>query len=134
MMEKGHSRSPSLSARQVRFRSRPMPIHDWTRVEPCIFHNFHLSWSCAISAVFNQGSLPSEYHSLVEPHRVAFGFELPAMGPSDAGDEVDDAEPQSRRRLEELSRKPLPDPPEAHLVAESELEHYRRKHKTVTIR
>jgi hypothetical protein len=110
-----------------------MPIHDWTRVEACIFHDFHLSWSCAISAAFNRGGLPSGYYSLVEEHRVAFAFELPDIGRTAEGDDVRDAGPRSERR-EKMSWEPRPDPPGTHLVAESEWEHYHRKHKTVTIR
>src|SRR5262249_7881811 len=110
-----------------------MPIRDWTRGGARIFHAFHLSWSCPISAPFNPRVLPSGYYSLVEERRVAFGFELPDIGRTGEGDDVRDAGPRSERR-EKMSWAPRPDPPETQFVAESEWEHYRRKHKTVTIR
>jgi hypothetical protein len=111
-----------------------MPIHDWTRVDAGVFHDFHLSWTCAISRMLNQGSLPADRYSLVEEHKVAFGFELPAIGRSGSGDQGSSGVPDTRRPFERMPREPWPDPPEARLVAESELDHYRRKHKTVTIR
>lgn len=43
-----------------------MPIHDWTRVEVGIFHDFHQSWMPEIKRVLNGGRLPEGYYALVE--------------------------------------------------------------------
>jgi hypothetical protein len=43
-----------------------MPIHDWTRVPPGIFHHFHQDWSIELSRELNRGSLPEGYSALVE--------------------------------------------------------------------
>jgi hypothetical protein len=43
-----------------------MPIHDWTRVDAGIFHDFHHSWVIEIKRAFNQGVLPSDYYALTE--------------------------------------------------------------------
>jgi Protein of unknown function (DUF4058) len=43
-----------------------MPIHDWTRVDAGIFHDFHLSWIDEIKRALNRGLLPSEYYALAE--------------------------------------------------------------------
>jgi hypothetical protein len=43
-----------------------MPIHDWTRVDEGIFHDFHHEWISAIKRVLNAGVLPSEYYALAE--------------------------------------------------------------------
>jgi hypothetical protein len=43
-----------------------MPIHDWTRVDAGLFHNFHQHWSVALSDALNAGVLPSDYFALVE--------------------------------------------------------------------
>jgi hypothetical protein len=45
-----------------------MPVHDWTRVEPGIFHDFHGSWVAEIKKVLNAGLLPSGYYALAEQH------------------------------------------------------------------
>lgn len=43
-----------------------MPIHDWTRVEPDIYHHFHGRWIFAIADVLNSGGLPKGYYALAE--------------------------------------------------------------------
>ena len=108
-----------------------MPIHDWVRVDPCIFHSFHLSWTVAISSLFNNGGLPPGYYSLTEQHRHAFDFELPLIGRGAPADEVVDNRTQSDRPMR---HEPRVGPPETYLVVESDMEHYRRRHRTVTIR
>jgi len=35
-----------------------MPVHDWTRVEDGIYHDFHVSWIPEIKKVLNEGLLP----------------------------------------------------------------------------
>ena len=45
-----------------------MPMHDWTRVEPTIFHHFHQFWSVAIASALNAGRLPPGLSALVEQH------------------------------------------------------------------
>jgi len=47
-------------------RRRPVPIHDWTRVEAGIFHDFHQEWSTAIKHALNAGLLPSDFYALIE--------------------------------------------------------------------
>lgn len=42
-----------------------MPVHDWTRVQSGLFHEFHQSWSVRIKDSLN-GSLPRGYYALVE--------------------------------------------------------------------
>jgi hypothetical protein len=43
-----------------------MPIHDWTRVDAGLFHDFHQSWTVALRNALNTGVLPSGYFALVE--------------------------------------------------------------------
>jgi hypothetical protein len=43
-----------------------MPIHDWTRVDAGLFHEFHQSWSVRIKDALNAGRLPEGYYALVE--------------------------------------------------------------------
>lgn len=43
-----------------------MPIHDWTRVEAGLFHDFHQRWSVRITDALNAGVLPKGYYALVE--------------------------------------------------------------------
>jgi hypothetical protein len=43
-----------------------MPIHDWTRVEPGDFHDFHQCWVVAIRNALNGGLLPPGYMAMAE--------------------------------------------------------------------
>ncbi len=43
-----------------------MPIHDWTRVDAGIFHDFHLAWISELRKALNSGILPSGYYALAE--------------------------------------------------------------------
>ena len=43
-----------------------MPIHDWTRVPPGLFHDFHQTWTVAIKNALNRGLLPKGLSALVE--------------------------------------------------------------------
>lgn len=45
-----------------------MPVHDWTRVEAGIFHDFHTAWAPQIRTALNSGVLPEGYYALVEQH------------------------------------------------------------------
>jgi hypothetical protein len=43
-----------------------MPVHDWTRVEAGLFHDFHQCWSIDIKRALNGGMLPKGFTALIE--------------------------------------------------------------------
>lgn len=43
-----------------------MPVHDWTRVDAGVFHDFHQSWIIAIRNALNAGLLPSDFYAMAE--------------------------------------------------------------------
>ena len=45
-----------------------MPLHDWSRVESGIFHDFHTAWITEIRNKLNAGLLPENYYALAEQH------------------------------------------------------------------
>jgi hypothetical protein len=45
-----------------------MPVHDWTRVEAGIFHDFHTVWIGHLRTALNDGLLPPDYYALAEQH------------------------------------------------------------------
>jgi hypothetical protein len=49
-----------------------MPIHDWTRVDAGIFHDFHHEWISTIRNALNRGILPPDHYALAE--QIAGGF------------------------------------------------------------
>lgn len=43
-----------------------MPIHDWTKVDVGVFHDFHQSWTIAICRALNAGLLPPDYFAMAD--------------------------------------------------------------------
>src|SRR4051794_18372036 len=62
-----------------------MPIHDWTRVEAGIFHDFHLGWIAEIRRVLNHGLLPPDYYALAEQIAGGLGPDVLTLQAPDNG-------------------------------------------------
>jgi hypothetical protein len=45
-----------------------MPVHDWTRVDPGVFHDFHNVWIGELRNALNSGVLPQEFYAMSEQH------------------------------------------------------------------
>jgi hypothetical protein len=43
-----------------------MPVHDWTKVDDGVFHDFHLSWLIEIKRALMRGLLPPGYYVMAE--------------------------------------------------------------------
>ena len=43
-----------------------MPIHDWTRVDAGLFHDFHQDWTIELRRSLNAGRLPRGYTALTD--------------------------------------------------------------------
>ena len=43
-----------------------MPMHDWTRVEPNMYHDFYVGWIAAFQQLLNNGGLPPAYYAHAE--------------------------------------------------------------------
>jgi hypothetical protein len=100
-----------------------MPIHDWTRVRPNRFHDFHQKWTVALCNALNAGPLPPGYFAMVEQK---------AGGPEPDVITLD---------LTPRDRPPTPpgvavevQPPRARFVARTEAAGYARKANRVTVR
>jgi len=62
-----------------------MPLHDWTRVEAGIFHDFHNAWVTELRNALNGGLLPGDFYALAEQHAgryIADVLTLHASSPS----------------------------------------------------
>lgn len=107
-----------------------MPIHDWTRVEDGIFHDFHHAWIEEIKRALNAGLLPDDYYALAEQYASRYGpdvLTLQGKGDSDSdSDETSESVSSKGGLLLATPKMPATD--------EAELDYYRRKAKNVTIR
>jgi hypothetical protein len=103
-----------------------MPVHDWTRVEAGLFHEFYQSWSVRIKDALNAGRLPKGFYALVE-QRVS--------GPEP---DVIAVETGSRRRRPSDPRgaSAVAEPPRASLIQklESAASSYARKANRISVR
>ena len=64
-----------------------MAVHDWTRVSPGTFHDFHCRWITHLSEMLNSGVLPTGYYALSEqPADEAWPDVLALATPSDPGE------------------------------------------------
>jgi hypothetical protein len=88
-----------------------MAIHDWTRVDAGIFHDFHTVWIAEIRTALNGGLLPQGYYALAEQHAGAHVADvltlhgqppqpgdLQPLPPATGGTALAEAPPRVRRR------------------------------------
>src|SRR5260370_38595669 len=87
-----------------------MPVHDWTRVEAGIFHDFHTVWTGALRNALNEGLLPRGYYALAEQHAGRSIADVPTLHtspeppepawlpPDTGGIAVTEAPPRVRRK------------------------------------
>jgi Protein of unknown function (DUF4058) len=106
-----------------------MPVHDWTRVDAGIFHDFHHAWIEKIKRALNGGLLPADYYALAEQHAAGFGPDvLTLKGPANGSTENTGRAPANGGVGLLLA------PPKVQLTAETDLEFYRRKQSIVAVR
>lgn len=104
-----------------------MPIHDWTRVIPGIFHDFHLSWLAEIKRTLNAGLLPAGYYALAEQIAGGFGPDVLTLQQPVYGSLSAAAEPCGGIAVADA-------PPRVRFHARAEIDIYAAKAKKVTIR
>jgi hypothetical protein len=104
-----------------------MPVHDWTRVSAGIFHSFHLSWTDAIMAALNAGLLPADYYALAEQVVGEFGPDVLTLKFTGPDAEPTETTPQHKTTLALA-------PPKVSFTAQTEMDQYALKQRTVVIR
>lgn len=103
-----------------------MPMHDWTRVEPGIFHAFHHEWISELSRTLNRELLPETYYAL--PEQVAAGFGPDVLTLQEEPEGGSAADPGGKVTAGLQTR------PQTKYTAETDAEFYRRKKSSIAIR
>jgi hypothetical protein len=111
-----------------------MPIHDWTRVDAGIFHHFHQQWIVAITNVLNARLLPDEYYALTEQQGAGFEPDVLTLKAGRADEPVDVEPAGDRAGNGKPGAKVLLVEPRVSVIAETDLEFYRRKQSVVAVR
>ncbi|MGO9466838.1 MAG: DUF4058 family protein [Isosphaeraceae bacterium] len=104
-----------------------MPIHDWTRVDAGIFHDFHLSWIAELKRCLNRGLLPRDYYALAEQITGGLGPDVLTLERPVSGS----------LRAESATSGGIAvatTPPRARFHARTEVDIYAKKAKAVVIR
>jgi hypothetical protein len=101
-----------------------MPVHDWSKVEAGIFHDFHGDWIQVLKHALNSGILPPDHYALSEQRAAGLGPDvLTLQGTSPAPDPP-----------ERTGGGLLLAPPRARVVEQADMAFYRRKQNTVAVR
>jgi hypothetical protein len=118
-----------------------MPIHDWTRVDAGIFHDFHQEWIREIKHVLNEGLLPEDYYALAELRSAGFEPDVLTLKRGGASGLGEDEEgggwgpgPGGRRGEHGPAEGMLVAEPQSRIRARSDLEFYRRRQNVVAVR
>jgi hypothetical protein len=110
-----------------------MPIHDWTRVDAGIFHDFHHEWISTIKHALNQGVLPDDYYALAEQIAGGLGPDVLALGDLSGSPAQGDDDGLTSVRLSSPIALAT-SPPKVRFTAASEIEQYARKRSRIAIR
>jgi hypothetical protein len=102
-----------------------MPIHDWTRVDPGIFHDFHHEWISSIKRALNSGLLPPDHYALAEQSAGGLGPDVLTL---QVPDSPGGATPASGHGIALAST-----PPQVFHRERTELDRYATKAKAVVI-
>lgn len=104
-----------------------MPVHDWNRVPPGIFHFFHNRWIGTISDLLNGGLLPPSYYAIGE--QVTGNWEPDVLALQARGQDPLPS-PGGWQSLHNVAVAP----PQVDHIARTELETYVRRQLTLVIR
>ena len=116
-----------------------MPLHDWTRVDDGIFHDFHLAWIAEIRRDLNGGLLPEGYFALAEQVAGIGNPDVLALHNTDVnGDDSLDGHMNgtytSRPTEEVAGTALLTAPPHTRISTRADNESYTRRQRQLTIR
>jgi hypothetical protein len=107
-----------------------MPVHDWTRVDAGIFHDFHHGWIEEIKRALNRGILPADYYALAEQFAAGFGPDVLTL----QGERNANADDSARTVPGSGGGGVLLAVPKLQPTAETDMAFYRRKQSTVAVR
>jgi hypothetical protein len=104
-----------------------MPVHDWTRVDAGIFHNFHLLWIGELTKTLNSGLLPPDYYALGEQIAGGLGPDVLTLQTPATGSNGLTPDTQGTVAVAVA-------PPKVRLTVRAEIDAYTLKQRTLVIR
>lgn len=104
-----------------------MAIHDWTLVNPGVFHDFHNSWITEIRNVLNEGLLPEGYYALGEQVAGDIGPDVLTLRAEKNGGTFRTDFPRGATVVADA-------PPKVSMTARAEAQQYTTKQRSLVIR
>jgi len=108
---------------------RIMRVHDWSRVDDGIFHDFHHAWIEELKRALNGGLLPAWLYALAEQQVSEFGPDVLALQVPDASDRKESGEGN-----QDGGTGLLVAPPRVAITVQGPHEFYTHRQKSVTLR
>jgi hypothetical protein len=104
-----------------------MPIHDWTRVDAGVWHDFHLTWIGELKKVLNSGLLPDDYYALAEQIAGPMGPDVLTLQTPSEGDDLSPDEPRGMVAVADA-------PPKVRFTMRPDVDQFVLKRRTLVIR
>jgi hypothetical protein len=105
-----------------------MPIHNWTRVSPGTWHDFHLAWISELRKSLNDGRRPPDHYAQSEPVIGPFGPDVLTL-------QIDTPpQPDNTRNASSGGIAVALRPPRPALVGQSQVRIYAPKQRRIVIR
>jgi hypothetical protein len=104
-----------------------MPVHDWTRVDAGVCHDFHTAWMVKIRNALNGGRLPAGYYALAEQTAGAIGPDVLTL---ERRLQADPSQPRNGAQGKAVAVAP----PRVKYVFRRHQEHYQKKQRRLAIR
>jgi hypothetical protein len=111
-----------------------MAIHDWSRVDPDMFHHFHHGWIDEIARFLNGGVLPDDYYAMAEQHTSHFGPHVLTLQSKSSVATASEERGLTGNGFGISGGGVIVSEPRARLAGETDLEFYRRKQDVVAVR
>jgi len=109
-----------------------MPIHDWTRVTPGIFHHFHHEWISTLNRSLN-AELPGDYYALAEQIAGGMGPDVLTLE-ARSGNEFQPTGEAGSGHGDGVGLALESAPPQVQFTATSAVERYSQRRSRIAIR
>jgi hypothetical protein len=104
-----------------------MPIHDWTRVDAGVFHDFHNAWITHLREALNDGLLPPDHYALGEQIAGGLGPDVLTLRAPPAEGNGTPADVPGTTAVAVAS-------PKVRITLRAEAQQYTRRQRTLVIR
>lgn len=111
-----------------------MPVHDWSRIDAGIFHDFHHAWIEEIKRSLNSGLLPDDFYAMAEQQTGPYGPDVLTLQAGASQRLPESSNVAAEAAVMSPQGNVLLAPPAIALTAQADMQFYRRKQNLVVVR